>query len=82
MARAKVAAAQWRGSSFRQRRLLMKILLKYVVENQEQICRWGPGGCGGLLGVGGWVGGVGWSGWVGGMGWVGGGVGWGQPGHG
>jgi hypothetical protein len=29
----------WRRSSFRQRRLLLRVLLKYIVDNQETICR-------------------------------------------
>jgi len=29
----------WRSSSFAQRRLLLKILLKYIINHQEQICR-------------------------------------------
>lgn len=39
-ARAKEAGKEWRGSSFAQRRLLLKILLKFIVENQEEICRY------------------------------------------
>ncbi len=40
MARAKAAGEQWRRSSFRQRRQLLKIILKFIVENQEEICRY------------------------------------------
>ncbi len=29
----------WRDSSFAQRKLLLKVILKYIVENQEEICR-------------------------------------------
>ena len=29
----------WRHSSFRQRALLLKTLVKYIVENQDTICR-------------------------------------------
>ncbi len=32
-------AQVWRRSSFRQRRLLLRVLLKYIVDNQETICR-------------------------------------------
>jgi acyl-CoA reductase-like NAD-dependent aldehyde dehydrogenase len=39
-ASAKAAAQEWRKSSFAQRRLLLKIILKFIVENQEEICRW------------------------------------------
>ncbi|KAK9821805.1 hypothetical protein WJX81_007733 [Elliptochloris bilobata] len=37
--RARAAAKDWRQSSFRQRRLLMRVLLKYIIEHQETICR-------------------------------------------
>ncbi|PRW57735.1 Aldehyde dehydrogenase 22A1 [Chlorella sorokiniana] len=39
VARAKAAGAQWRTSPFSQRRQLLKIMLKFIVENQEEICR-------------------------------------------
>eukprot|EP00887_Chlorella_sp_A99_P003616 scaffold7.g3616.t1 len=39
VAAAKAAAAEWRTSSFKQRRLLLRIILKHIVENQEEICR-------------------------------------------
>lgn len=39
VSRARVAAAEWRHSSFAQRRRLLAILLKYTVEHQESICR-------------------------------------------
>jgi acyl-CoA reductase-like NAD-dependent aldehyde dehydrogenase len=39
VARARVAAAEWRHSTFAQRRRLLAILLKYTVENQREICR-------------------------------------------
>ncbi len=32
-------AQVWRRSGFRQRRLLLRVLLKYIVDNQETICR-------------------------------------------
>lgn len=41
VARAKAAGAQWRTSPFSQRRQLLKIMLKFIVENQEEICRHG-----------------------------------------
>lgn len=31
----------WRASSFAQRRALLKVLLQYIVDHQEEICRWG-----------------------------------------
>lgn len=37
--KAKVAAKTWRQSSFEQRRQLLRVLLKYIVENQETICK-------------------------------------------
>lgn len=37
--RSKAAAKSWKSSSFEQRRQLLRILLKHVVENQEVICR-------------------------------------------
>lgn len=40
VARAKAAGQQWRASPFSQRRQLLKIMLKFIVENQEEICRW------------------------------------------
>lgn len=43
VARAKAAGAQWRASPFSQRRQLLKIMLKFIVENQEEICRWAAG---------------------------------------
>jgi hypothetical protein len=30
----------WRSSSFSQRRQLLKILLKYIIAHQQEICRW------------------------------------------
>lgn len=39
MSRAKAASVEWRRSPFAQRRLLLKIILKFIVENQEEICR-------------------------------------------
>ncbi|KAL4441818.1 hypothetical protein ABPG77_003734 [Micractinium sp. CCAP 211/92] len=39
VARAKAAGQEWRGSSFAQRRLLLRIILKFIVENQQEICR-------------------------------------------
>ncbi|KAL4856021.1 Aldehyde dehydrogenase 22A1 [Chlorella vulgaris] len=39
VARAKAAGEEWRRSSFGQRSLLLKIILKFIVENQEEICR-------------------------------------------
>eukprot|EP00850_Spirogloea_muscicola_P007929 SM000041S15488 [mRNA] locus=s41:288984:293518:- [translate_table: standard] len=37
--RARVAQLEWAGSSFQQRRLLLRVLLKYVTEHQEIVCR-------------------------------------------
>ncbi|BDA44107.1 betaine aldehyde dehydrogenase, chloroplastic [Coccomyxa sp. Obi] len=37
--KARAAAEMWRNSSFRQRKLLLKTLLKYILHNQEAICR-------------------------------------------
>lgn len=39
VSRAKTASEQWRGSPYSQRRLLLKVILKFIVENQEEICR-------------------------------------------
>eukprot|EP00882_Tetradesmus_deserticola_P031629 GHRQ01035776.1.p2 GENE.GHRQ01035776.1~~GHRQ01035776.1.p2 ORF type:complete len:179 (+),score=67.65 GHRQ01035776.1:181-717(+) len=39
IAEAKEAAKVWRSSSFSQRRLLLKILLKYIIAHQQEICR-------------------------------------------
>ncbi len=39
IAKARAASKIWRNSTFGQRRKLLKILLKFVVENQETICR-------------------------------------------
>lgn len=39
LARAKEASKVWKKSSFGQRRKLLSILLKYIIENQETICR-------------------------------------------
>jgi acyl-CoA reductase-like NAD-dependent aldehyde dehydrogenase len=39
VARARAAALRWRASTFAQRRRLMRVLLRYVVEHQEEICR-------------------------------------------
>ena len=36
---AKAAGAEWRCSSFAQRRLLLKVILKFIVETLEEICR-------------------------------------------
>ncbi len=30
---------EWRSSSFRQRNLLLKTIVRYIVENQDTICR-------------------------------------------
>jgi len=35
----RAAQAVWKDSSFAQRRALMRVLLKYVVDNQETLCR-------------------------------------------
>ena len=35
----RVASREWARSSFAQRRALMRVLLKYTVDNQETICR-------------------------------------------
>lgn len=37
--RAKAAAEEWKFSSFAHRRRLLQILLKYILDNQEEICR-------------------------------------------
>lgn len=37
--KAREAAQEWRHSSFAQRRRLLNIILKYTLENQEEICR-------------------------------------------
>jgi hypothetical protein len=29
----------WRASSFKQRRLLLQVLLKYIITHQEDICK-------------------------------------------
>lgn len=34
-----IAFQEWKKSSFAQRRMLLKILLKFTVENQADICR-------------------------------------------
>lgn len=39
IAKAKEAQQEWKKSSFAQRRKLLKILLKFIIENQETICR-------------------------------------------
>ncbi|KAI8471381.1 MAG: Aldehyde/histidinol dehydrogenase [Monoraphidium minutum] len=39
IAKAKEASKMWRSSSFKQRRLLLKVLLKYIITHQEEICR-------------------------------------------
>ena len=39
LGRAKVASKEWKKSTFAQRRKLLKIFLKYIVENQEAICK-------------------------------------------
>jgi acyl-CoA reductase-like NAD-dependent aldehyde dehydrogenase len=31
----------WAKSPFSQRRLLLKALAQYIVDHQEEICRWG-----------------------------------------
>jgi len=36
---------EWRNSSFGERRRLLKILLKFIIENQEIICRCGMYRC-------------------------------------
>ena len=38
---AKAAAQKWRHSTFRQRRLLMRTILQYILEHQDAICRCG-----------------------------------------
>ena len=45
VARCGAAADEWRRSGFAQRRRLLRIILKFIVENQEEICRWAGGGC-------------------------------------
>ena len=35
----RAAQAEWKESTFAQRRALMRVLLKYVVDNQETLCR-------------------------------------------
>ncbi|KAK9808600.1 hypothetical protein WJX72_000341 [[Myrmecia] bisecta] len=37
--RARVAAKSWKGSSFKQRKLLLKTILRYIIDHQETICR-------------------------------------------
>lgn len=54
MSRAKAAGAAWRASPYSQRRRLLKIILKFIVENQEEICRWAGQGWAAL----------GWAGWL------------------
>lgn len=39
MDRSREAANEWRHSSFNQRRRLLKIILRYILDNQEDICR-------------------------------------------
>lgn len=39
VSRAKAAAEEWKYSSFAHRRRLLRILLKYILDNQEEICR-------------------------------------------
>ena len=39
VAKAKIAQAKWRNSSFKQRRLLMRTMLRYITENQEACAR-------------------------------------------
>ena len=39
VARAKVAQEQWRHSTFGQRRLLMRTMMRFFTENQEQCAR-------------------------------------------
>lgn len=39
IARAKVAAQQWRESSFANRRRLLKTILKFILKEQKTICR-------------------------------------------
>jgi len=39
IAACRVASREWARSSFAQRRALMRVLLKYTVDNQETICR-------------------------------------------
>uniref|UniRef100_A0A383W5Q6 Aldehyde dehydrogenase domain-containing protein n=1 Tax=Tetradesmus obliquus TaxID=3088 RepID=A0A383W5Q6_TETOB len=39
IAEAKQAAQVWRSSSFGQRRRLLKVLLKYIIAHQQEICR-------------------------------------------
>lgn len=39
VAKAKVAQAKWKKSSFKQRRLLMRTMLRYITENQEACAR-------------------------------------------
>jgi acyl-CoA reductase-like NAD-dependent aldehyde dehydrogenase len=43
IARAKVAQKEWGKSSFKQRRMLMKILQRFILENQDTICQVVPG---------------------------------------
>lgn len=38
VADAQTAAKEWRHSSFKQRKLLLKAILKYTVEHQQEIC--------------------------------------------
>ena len=39
VAKARAAGQEWRHSSFAQRKRLLNIILKYTLENQEEICR-------------------------------------------
>lgn len=39
IAECRAASKKWARSSFAQRRALMRVLLKYTVDNQETICR-------------------------------------------
>ncbi len=34
-----LATQEWRKSSFAQRRKLLRIMLKFIIDNQETICR-------------------------------------------
>lgn len=39
IAKCRVAQAEWSKTTFAQRRRLMRVLLQYVVNNQETLCR-------------------------------------------
>ena len=39
IAECRVASKEWARTSFAERRALMRVLLKYTVDNQEAICR-------------------------------------------